>query len=227
MSQLTQKPNLQFNIQEGEPITYFLNSANTILARHKGKKGLLVDIGAHIGVVDVMATKDRGWDFAVAVEPHLPNFARLLDNININQCEGNILPLWAAVGDKSYQQGVLYSNNQGVNSGIQSLEYKSVYPSEAVVLLQLKDILGPHNSIDLLKIDIEGGEWKLFTEENVQYFEKAKWIDIELHHMEQDKEFASALYAGQGHTKEVAKAYLESCGFKLTWDAAGYYGPRK
>lgn len=224
---MTTATDLQFNIQEGEPITYFLNSANNILNRHKGKKGLVVDIGAHIGVLDVLATKERGWDFAIGVEPHLPNFARMLDNININHCEGNILPIWAAVADKSYQQGILFSNNQGINSGIQSLDYKSVYPSEAVVLLELKDILGPHDRIELLKIDIEGGEWKLFTEENREYFERAKWIDIELHHMEMDAEFARDLYDGNGGSKEWAKIYLESCGFKLTWDTVGYYGPRK
>jgi FkbM family methyltransferase len=219
----------EFNIQEGESINYFVNSAEHILGRHKGKKGLLVDFGAHVGVLDVMAVREEGFEFAIAVEPNLENFVRLVDNIQLNDCQGYILPVWAAVSNQSYKTGVLYSNNQGVNSGIQSLNYKDYYPSENVCLVTMNNLLASTSWIDLLKIDIEGGEWDLFTPDNEHLFQKARWLDIELHHMELDKEIALDLYTGIDNSRKTAEEYLAGCGFKLTWndETAGLYGPRK
>lgn len=228
LAQLTQKPDLKFNINEGEPISFFYGCAKLILDRYKlKKKGVLVDIGAHIGVVDILGNKNYGWEFCIGVEAHLPNFVRFLDNVNINECEGEILPIWAAVSNKSYQKGTLYSNGKGKNSGIQSLDYKDNYPSEKVCLVTLKDIIGNVPKIDLLKIDIEGGEWDLFTDENREIFERARWVDIELHNFEADKKHQDDLYVGKGGTKQGAKEYLESCGFKLSWEQVTWYGPKR
>lgn len=218
----------QFNIQEGESITYYANCAHEILSRYKGKKNLMVDVGAHIGVVSVMAVLEEGFKFAIAIEPNLVNFVRLIDNIQLNGCEGRILPVWAAVGTKSFTQGTLYSNdnNGNLNSGVQSLNYQGRYPSERVCIVTLADILKNSRIIDLLKIDIEGGEWDLFTEENKEIFMKARWIDIELHHTQADFYDTRDLYAGKIHNADEAQKYLEDCGFKLIWypEANGFYG---
>lgn len=219
---------LEFNIQEGEPISYFYESATKILDRYEGKnKDVLVDVGAHIGVVDILAVRERNWGFCVGIEANLPNYVRFLDNVNINHCEGKILPIWAAISDKSFQQGTLYSNGQGINSGVQSLVFTDIYPAENVCLITLKDIIGNIPKIDLLKIDIEGGEWALFTDENREIFERVQWIDVELHNFELDKDWHGILYKDKGNTKAKAKKYLESCGFKLSWEQVGWFGPRR
>lgn len=169
----------------------------------------------------MIAVKEAGFSLAIGIEANGQNFARMVANIALNECQGKILPIWAAVTNRSFQREALYSNNLGINSGIQSLKYKDSYPSEYVVGLDFHTVLLGLPSIDLLKVDIEGGEWDILCPRYRKDFKKCKWIDIELHVPE-----PPGLYGSSLGSIDKAKDFLESCGFDLKEnpDTYGFYG---
>lgn len=226
-----------WQINPEDSIDWFEENAHKILSRYEGPCETMIDLGAHVGMVSVLATKEYGFDFAVAVEPELENYVHLLDNIAIGDCEGKVLPLWAAIGEESYKIVNLYTipvKNKynpeflGLNSGTHSLEYQENFPKQSVTSLRLIDVVRPfgERTIDFLKVDIEGGEWRLLTEENQSLFEKVGYIDIELHPETDEHLFRNPQKNG---TPAKAKAYFRKLGFKLTDnpDTFGFYGHRK
>jgi FkbM family methyltransferase len=215
----------KLNIQETNA-NYYINSAATILDRFQGEPGVLVDIGAHVGILDLLAVSEGGFRIAAAIEANMYNFVRMVDNIVMNECEGRILPIWAAVTNRSYQTETLYSNNLGINSGIQSLKYKDTYPSESVVGISFHDALAGIKKVDLLKIDIEGGEWDILVPKFAKDFKKCDWIDIELHVAPVDY---PVLYKEKMGSVDTARKFLTDCGFELydNPETDGFYGPRK
>lgn len=170
------------------PVTesFYTKNAREILERYTGdNRRFLLDIGAHVGGVSIVAVKEYGFDCAVAVEADLENFARMLDNIAMNDCEGKVLPIWAAVTSKSRLENVILRSipeQPGQdNSGAHSLYLRSGLPGQNVMSLMLSDIPRPA-TIDFLKVDIEGGEWELFSDcYNEQVLNDSQWIDIEFH----------------------------------------------
>ena len=67
--------------------------------RPKGK-GTLLDIGANNGVISIGMLVNGELDRAIAIEPEPVNFARLQDNVSLNQLDDAVLRLNCALSDK-------------------------------------------------------------------------------------------------------------------------------
>src|SRR6266700_1429534 len=113
---------ITLSVDPGEPEEIWIENDRHILGRYdQTQRDLFVDIGAHVGAVSVLAVKEDGFDMAIAVEADLENFARMIDNIAVNNCEGQIFPIWAAISTTSLERVALYMPPTVANSGCRSL----------------------------------------------------------------------------------------------------------
>lgn len=116
--------------------------------------GVVVDVGAHIGFFTRLfsgCVGDAG--SVIAFEPHPETFRTLARNCEKRE---NVVLLQAAVAERS-RQAVLFQSEQssGSNSLIptRALHHKEI----PVPALALDDVLSDR-VVDLVKIDVEGGE---------------------------------------------------------------------
>ncbi len=168
-------------IPEGEQANWWIENAYQILDRYRGNGKTFVDVGAHIGTESILAIKEFGFERVVAIEPALENYVILLDNIALNDCEGYILPLWAAItNDMPLTKRVLRQYPK-LNSGTFGLTLPENFPGQSVMTLTLRNIYDIIGKPSFLKVDIEGGEWGLIDQFDSEY------IDIELHSDKQDQ----------------------------------------
>jgi FkbM family methyltransferase len=138
----------------------------------------------------------------IAVEPVFANFLRLLRNVQVNGCGSRTTLIKAAVTNESGKKCQLRA--QGMeHSGVWSLVAPREGDLAEAVTVSFADVIALVNgSIDLLKIDIEGGEWALLNEANADAFCRASRIDLELH-----KQYSSS---------GAARRYFAALGFTIT-----------
>ena len=132
---------------------------------------VIFDVGAHVGSFSVYAAMKGAKVFAF--EPCKENYMALLDNIKINNLEGKITPFNYGVGGRNETKQLGISES---NSGGHSLLAGSDQ-SELVNLKNISTIRAELNltKVDLLKIDIEGGEYDLFEsmkDSDYEFFDK-------------------------------------------------------
>jgi FkbM family methyltransferase len=126
------------------------------LVRQIQSGSTVFDVGASIGICTVPLAIRLGQHGRIyAFEALKSNYGSLLHNIRLNNL-ANVVPVFAAVGDK---EGTV--NMPEVDSGNCSLASESDRYS-SVPAITLDEFAARHciNSIDLMKIDIEGSETK-------------------------------------------------------------------
>ena len=114
------------------------------------KGDVVVDIGASIGPF-LYTIKDKNLSKVIAVEP-MPSYHKLL------------------LKNAGLPDLILYKNAIGSKDGdILDLEWSS--EKEQVKTISFQSIVNDNDLsyIDFLKLDCEGGEYDIFTEENIDY----------------------------------------------------------
>jgi len=125
-------------------------------------EGTFIDIGANIGAYTVLVgreLKDKGK--VITIEPMPGNFEILKKNIELNNLN-NIIPLQIALGDKE-EKADFYLDNEGKGGGAHSLVKESPYVTTNKITVNVRKLDNivkelKINRIDLIKIDVEGGE---------------------------------------------------------------------
>lgn len=141
----------------------------------KKKFKSVLDIGSNIGLFSVYA--HSLWPKAkfINVEPNPASLVILQKNFNLNNIRSTTIA--KAVSNKDNQFIKLYFNENPamastkVGSG-SAIKVKTISLKSLVKLIE-----GP----SLLKLDIEGAEYQLFTKENDIHFKKFNTILMELH----------------------------------------------
>jgi FkbM family methyltransferase len=134
--------------------------------------GVLLDLGANIGLTSVWMAKRYPFTRIIAVEPEPDNAALVRRNLELNGIKGEVLE--AAVGPRegTARFQVNTSSNQG------RLSDSGVPVAMVSVDSILEKFLVPQ--LDLIKIDIEGGEQELFVGPT-GWLDHTKAIIIEFH----------------------------------------------
>jgi FkbM family methyltransferase len=122
---------------------------------------VFVDIGASIGVFSIMAARLVGESgHVLAIEPGPQNRSMLLLNMASNGVT-NVEPLWCAVSDA---EGVLLYGQSKGNGFIQPFDgdVSLLSDRELVQSRTLDSILAGRGHVDVVKIDVEGAEGRVF-----------------------------------------------------------------
>lgn len=137
----------------------------------------IFDCGANIGLSAVWYANKYPKAKIVAIEPDLNNFAFLKKN---TEKYPNIICMNNAVWSHEATMDII---DQGTgNWGYQTIESKKI-SNKSVSALSVLDVMHQLkiNSIDILKIDIEGAEKELFSNNYKDWLSKTNIIAIELH----------------------------------------------
>lgn len=140
---------------------------------------VVVDLGANIGAFSVWAAKRWNPGRIVAVEMENDNFTLLQENIRLNGLENNVIPVKVCVWDENRQVGIKkHPFNLGMHQGCPASIEGGV---PALTMDRLLDMVKV-SKVDILKMDIEGAEERIFNEKNERLFAEGVGILLaELH----------------------------------------------
>ena len=131
----------------------------------------IVDVGANIGS-SVLWFHDR-WPAAhiLAIEPSAETAVRLRSNIDANSLSASVTTVLVAVGDSTGTQYL----TRGRTSALRSLTDQPSETTETVNVTKLSTLLEEMDvrSVDLLKMDCEGGEYHVILADD-----GVRWHDI-------------------------------------------------
>lgn len=147
---------------------------NYLIDNYKTQRPLIVDAGANIGASSIYFSNSWSNSMVISIEPEKYNFALL----KLNTVGKNIIALEGAIGSK---QGALYLSDPGHGDVGFRVSHKGDYEVNVYTpnqLIELGNINGAKPFI--CKIDIEGGEVELFSD-NTEWMDLFPLIIIELH----------------------------------------------
>lgn len=137
----------------------------------------IVDLGANTGLATLYFHHHCPNAFIYSVEPEESNFNMLLKNLKSGIIKQNIIPLHAATdsedGEASIQINVLRYNSSIIAADKNSAMVRTISMKTLCNRFSIE-------RIDILKIDIEGTELRLFEGE-INWLEKVKYLLIEFH----------------------------------------------
>jgi len=144
------------------------------------KKPFIVDLGAHIGTFSIPTSKILKGSKTIAYEPDEGNFAILKRNILLN----NIKSIKVKKVAISNYVGWGYLNREGVNTDGYHLNKNKKEDPNCRVSTLAKEF--GNRKIDLLKMDIEGGEYEVFLHKASLAFIKKKvhYLFMEYHNID-------------------------------------------
>ncbi|MCH7567792.1 MAG: FkbM family methyltransferase [Nanoarchaeota archaeon] len=161
---------------------------------------IVVDIGAHIGIFTILASRHAKKGKVYAFEPVSHNFELLKENISLNAAN-NVIAIEKAVSNKSGKMKLFISRSR--NKGQNSMHRLDKYQIEIEVeKMSFKDFLKKLPKIDFLKMDCEGAEYEILMNLTKKELSKIKKISMEYHNY------------GEKKGKDLAK-FLKENGFKV------------
>lgn len=165
----------------------------------------IIDAGANVGFASLYFASKFNSSHIVAVEPDSSNFNSLQVNINLNQLTNRVHSLNGGIWGKTCKLNLSNSFRDGREWSL-NLEEVSGNSSGLIDAFSLEDIMAKYqfNSLDFLKIDIEGGEKNLFEHwsENPSVLNRVRFLALEIHDEMVDRSFITNI--------------LKQVGFNLT-----------
>jgi FkbM family methyltransferase len=145
---------------------------------------VVVDVGGFVGDFSLYAVRRLNARRVIVCEPSPRNWALLLKNIANNGYEDRIEPVNKAVTDG----GNVMMNIDAPDESqcMVSAYYRSEQPLTAVPGISLSDLLREHTveTVDLLKIDCEGGEFAILESTPTDVFSRIRNIVFEYHQID-------------------------------------------
>jgi FkbM family methyltransferase len=141
----------------------------------------IVDLGANVGLATLYLAGSYPESRVVSVEPHPENFAFLSRNVSKLVSSGRCYPLQAAIWSSSGRTLSLSIPNPNGFSGV-NVEENGAPLHLAASSITMPEVLDRYRmeSLDLLKVDIEGAEVELFSGD-ISWLERVRAIAIEFH----------------------------------------------
>ncbi len=143
----------------------------------EGFDGVIVDVGANIGIYSILAAKMYPAARIVSVEPVADTFALLQRNVQLNAVRTDALQL--AIRDVEQQMVMSWDTR---NHGSASVLHPGL-EMEIVQARRLPDVLDDNGVavVDLLKLDIEGLEYAVLYAFSDADWKRVRRLSVELH----------------------------------------------
>jgi len=167
------------------------------LLRHK-KGVLFVDIGANYGYYSFLLY--RNFDNILAIEPHPKNIA-IINTIKQKMGYKKITILPFAVNDKNGGAKLYLSSHSSYHSLFRQEAVPQLDKTLIVKTITLNSLLKKFNKVDLIKLDVEGAEWKVLAGAKNVMYKISTWL-IELH---------------DATRKNELEKLMKSRGYKVKW----------
>jgi len=136
----------------------------SVLERLLSPGGTFIDVGAHVGLLTMVASRRVGAAGHVfSFEPSTREFERLERHLDRNRLD-NVLPVHAALGSREERKSlhVASPSRSGLNTFNPRFNYGDVAEAytESVSVMRLDDFVLAHgiSKVDAIKIDVEGDE---------------------------------------------------------------------
>ncbi len=150
--------------------TAFETTELALVASYLQEGMKVADVGANIGLYSILAQKRVGTAGTIwAFEPSRETFQLLERNLELNRCE-QVIPLRCGLSDRADVMLQLTSD-KGFGDAYRYLKYQHredepADPNAEQVPVSTLDKWASDNgvgSLDFLKVDIEGGEFRMFS----------------------------------------------------------------
>lgn len=139
---------------------------------HFNRGGVVVDIGANIGTFSLFAAQYADKVYAIEPEPH--NLEALKNNININNMNDKVIPIPYGISDF---KGTAVIHDSGGGSSIK--DDGSFGAEIEIMTLDNLFTLYQIESVDVLKVDVEGSELEIILGASKESLNKCKYITME------------------------------------------------
>jgi FkbM family methyltransferase len=168
---------------------------------------VVIDIGAHVGMVSIVLAKINPNILIHAFEPIPTNYNALIENIKINKVE-NIIPHNKAVTNDGRNILMIINNNDNTGGATQCLANMTIanHDNHVVPSIPIQEIfkIFAINKCKLMKIDCEGSEHELFFEDS--WLSNVEFMIGELH--------INTFLTNQGYSFQNIYKKLEKFGIK-------------
>lgn len=163
---------------------------------------IIIDVGAHVGLFTLYASQYCKSGKIFCFEPIKKNFDLLSENIKINQLS-NVKCIHTAVHDKNDSIRMYLSKTDDAAHSVFNNGNEYVY----VNTITLSEIFNANNIqvCNLLKMDCEGSEYKIFETTPDEHMERIQKICLEYH-----------IIKGDFESLNVLKSRLTALGFQIT-----------
>lgn len=138
------------------------------------KRKILVDLGGNIGLTSLWLAKHYGCEQVICVEPDISNSELLQRNLEANEIQYKLIN--AAVGPADGYACFIESGSSNAGHLGEHGQKVKMVSMGTLVQTELKNGI-----IDVLKMDIEGGEQSLLTEGDLSWLNKVNEIIAEFH----------------------------------------------
>lgn len=156
-----------------------------VLAETSGQ--LFVDVGANIGRYTILLAPK--YQQVIAIEPEPNNMIALKRNVQ-EVGSRNITFVQCAVSNINGNIELFLGPHTGSHTIVSSPYGRSIkVPAKA-----LDNLLSCEESVDLIKLDVEGAEWKVLTGVTAIMGRIRSWV-IELHDLERREELESLMHS--------------------------------
>ena len=135
----------------------------------------VIDLGANIGNTSVWLAKHYGCRQLIAVEPSVSNAALVRANFALNKTPGTVIEAAIAPFDGEAKFDENPMSNLG-RLGEHGRPVRAVSMSTV-----MKELPGDTDMVDLVKLDIEGGEQALLTASDLSWLRRVRSIIVEFH----------------------------------------------
>ncbi len=143
---------------------------------------IVIDIGAHVGIVSIVLAKINPKIIIHAFEPIPTNYNTLIENIKINNIK-NIKPHNLAVTKDGRDILMIINNNNNTGGATQCLANMVIanHDNHLVPSISIENVFKNFgiNKCKLMKIDCEGSEHELFAEDG--WLSRIEFMIGELH----------------------------------------------
>ena len=210
-------------IEIAECDKFILDDGTKYMENYNGAHDTMLELGSHVGCSTLFFAAEKGFKHILAIEAFFENFKYLARNIYNNQLQHIITPMWSAVALKTGEFRTLFWSGQKRNHG----QYGTFFRHDKHInagfaqTIGFEHILSLFDTIDVLKIDIEGGEYEIFSPRDSlkDSLKRIRFLELETHTPNddyfKDDQFAQFGYPHQKTANNILKSFLKDCGFDL------------